>query len=67
MRGTATKEDGDLSQGFLDENCWWSGCQQKNWSDRGCPNNTILTHSDDCPGGNLFQCCLIGTSLNKDE
>lgn len=60
-------EESDSNPNYRDEDCWWSGCQPKNWSGRGCPLNTIQTNSDTCPDGDLFQCCLRKNSSSIDE
>ncbi|XP_053207036.1 uncharacterized protein LOC128391212, partial [Panonychus citri] len=37
--------------------CWWSTCQLKNETTRGCPVGFDFLSSEPCEDGDLFQCC----------
>lgn len=43
--------------------CWWSGCQDKTWAERGCfpSSDWHQTNSQPCGNGDMFYCCSKGS------
>lgn len=47
----------------VDAQCWWTGCQPKNWRERGCFPATTWRQdkSELCPSGDKYYCCPKGS------
>lgn len=48
-----------VTSSYQQAGCWWSGCQPKNWAQRGCfPTDKLeKKRSEGCAGGDKYYCC----------